>query len=154
MASRRTFTPSGFTLIELVIVVGLFGVVGASALFIDFSSYRGDAFRAERATIVTLLQTARADALNNIDESPHGLAIFPADHPASYVVFEGATYATRNTAQDEIFDASYPISLAGGSAVVVFEQLSGDAQDTQLALTDPARGIESAITINHEGAID
>ncbi len=43
----------------------------------DIGSYRGGAFRAQRDTLVVLLQKARADALTDVDREPHGLALFP-----------------------------------------------------------------------------
>lgn len=162
MASRKISTASagwsgqrGFTLIEMLIVIGIILVIAGAPLFIDLTSYRADAFRAERAAIVTALQKARADALNNIDQEPHGVAFFPADHPKSYVVFEGDTYAVSDPVKREVFDENYPVAFGATSPdEVVFSQLDGSAGFSgDIAVVDSQRGITAAITVNHEGAI-
>ena len=44
---RQLTTSSGFTLVEVLIVIGILSVLTGAYLFIDLNSYRGDAFRAE-----------------------------------------------------------------------------------------------------------
>lgn len=157
MASLRTCTANkrGFTLIEMLIVIGLIVALGSVVLFFDINTYRGDAFRAERTMVVTLLQQARASAMNNIAEEPHGLALFPADNPHNYVLFEGTSYTASNPATRQAFEPSYAVTLGGGSPTeVVFEQLSGNASYTgAIKLEDPNRNTSFDIAINHEGAI-
>jgi hypothetical protein len=138
----------------MLIVIGLVSALGAAALFIDLNSYRGDSFRAERAALVTLLEQARADSLNNVGQTQHGLAIFPPDEPTSYVLFDGPSYAA-GAAGNRAFPASYAAELAPGSpATIVFEQLSGDVlAPGTITLRDPNRNLTAGITVNHEGAI-
>ena len=122
--------------------------VGAST-FIDLNAYRGNALRAERGRLVSLLQTARANALNNVDQSPHGVAL----SSEWYTLFEGSLGANPDA---EVFvPTQYAISLGAGTpAQVVFTQLSGDADyDGDITITDPVRGISFPISINHEGRI-
>ncbi|MEI7719592.1 MAG: prepilin-type N-terminal cleavage/methylation domain-containing protein [bacterium] len=161
MASHKTCThKSGFTLVEVLIVFGIFALLVGLSLCIDPNNYRGDAFRAEESAIVTLLQTARADSLNNIDQRPHGVALFPSDHKGSYVIFEGKEYVSRNQALDEVLDALYPIAIASTSPTEIdFEQLTGDAMragagyDGDITLLDTERGASVSVHINHEGSI-
>lgn len=154
MASRKIFTTRGFTLVEMLIVIGLISMLGSVVLFIDLSSYRGDAFRAERTTLVTLLEQARADALNNVGEEEHGVAIFPSDEPGSYVLFDGPSYVAGSST-NRTFPTSYEVALdAGSPTTIVFEQLSGDVLSPGvITLRDPNRNITTDITINHEGTI-
>lgn len=156
MASRKISTAKGgFTLMEMLIVMGIILVVASTPLFIDLTSYRSDAFRAEQSTIVTLLQKARADALNNIDQEPHGVALFPADHPHSYVVFEGASYAASNPATREVMDENYPVTFGTSSpSEIVFNQLDASTNvNGGIVLLDTQRAASLDITINTEGAI-
>ncbi len=170
MASARTCIPNrGFTLIEIVVVIGLTLMLIGLAAGIDLGGFFGDSFRAERAELVTVLQTARADALNNVDQLPRGVAIFPADHPQSYVLFAGNDYGTSDPGRRKAFDSSYHVSFSANSpSVIVFCQLSGDATrgiaagtgcdddanafNGSITMTDP-RGRTLSININHEGAI-
>jgi prepilin-type N-terminal cleavage/methylation domain-containing protein len=167
---RRPRVPArGYTLIELIIVVGLVLMLIALASFIDVHNYLGDAFRAERSTLVTVLQAARADSLNNVDLLPHGVAFHPADHPKAYVLFEGARYAESDPATQSVFEGSYPVSFdPNAPAEIVFCQLSGDATsgigasdcedpsnafEGKVTMSDGIRGLTQTVTINHEGAI-
>jgi len=126
------------------------------ALFTDFTSYRGDAFRSEQNKLVVALQSARADAFNNVDQERHGVAIFPSDHPASFVIFEGDSYASSTSRS--VIDTSYPIAIGSSSpGEIIFKQLSADsiyAGEVSVTLIDSARNFSSVITINHEGAIN
>ncbi len=173
MASPRTCTHSrGFTLIELLVVLGAIVAIIGFSMFVDLNNYRGDAFRAERDTLITVLQTARADALNNVDEMPHGVAIFPNDAPHSYVIFEGTSYAGQTSEQiekNQIIDSSYPVKVGVGSPTqIIFCQLTGDVvtdvssgncdaagnrYDGTISFVDKTRGLTLGITLNHDGAI-
>lgn len=157
MALRKTFTAKnrGFTLVELLIVIGMIAMLGSVMLFIDLNSYRGDSFRAERSSIVTLLGQARIDALNNVSQEPHGLAFYPADAPDSYVLFAGTSYAASAPATRQPYKSAYKISFGAGSpSEIVFEQLNGNSNFAgTVTLKDPNRDFSYDITINHEGGI-
>jgi prepilin-type N-terminal cleavage/methylation domain-containing protein len=145
----------GFTLIELLIVIGLIALIGGAILFIDLNNYRGDAFRAERTSVVTLLGQARADALNNVLEEPHGLAFFPADYPDSYVLFLGDSYAASDPATRVPYKAAYATTFSPSSPhEVVFEQLNGDASFSgTITMVDAERNFSYDIVLNSEGGI-
>lgn len=156
MASRKTSTTSrGFTLIEILVVIGMIAVLGSAILFIDLNSYRGDAFRAERDTIVTLLGQARVDALNNIGEDKHGVAFFPSDAPDSYVVFAGDSYAASSPASRQVYRGSYRVQFSPASpAEVVFGQLDGGSSYSgDITISDPNRAFIFAIAVNAEGGL-
>jgi len=160
MASRRISTTNrtpaaGFTLIEILIVLGLIALVGSAVLFINLDSYRGDSFRAERTTVVTLLGQARIDALNNMSEEPHGVAFFPDGYPDSYVLFAGDSYDTSLPSTRVPYKAAYSIALGAGSpSEVVFEQLNGDSNFSgTLTLKDTQRDFSYDILINSEGGL-
>ncbi len=152
--SNAQFHSAGFTLLEMLIVIGILTMLGGALSFVDMNNYRSDAFRAERNLLIMSLQTARADALNNVNQSPHGVAIHP-DGYDGYVIFEGANYAS-GTARNPIA-ANYPAGIALGSpAEIIFEQLSGNSNygNAKITLSDTEReGVTANIFINHEGAI-
>ncbi|MBC7836540.1 hypothetical protein H7X87_02065 [Acetobacteraceae bacterium] len=140
-------------MLEILIVIGLFAIIGTFAMFIDMGSLFGNSFRGEERTIVTLLQNARADAMDNVGQAPHGLAIYPADNPDAYVLFAQSAYAT-DPLSHRVVEEAYDIEISGAPVEIVFEQLSGNSNfEGTITLTDPNRGITSEITINHEGAI-
>lgn len=146
---------AGFTLMEVLIVMGIVGIFMAASLFMDMSSYRGDAFRSEEDSLATSLQTARADALNNINQQKHGVAIHPGGYDG-YVIFEGETYATRDVSHDEDIKASYNVTFSPATpSEVVFEQLSGNiiSGAGDITLMDSSRNMTATISTNYEGKI-
>lgn len=151
---KRRSISSGFTLIELLVVVGLITVLMSLTLFFDIHSFRGDAFRSERDTLISTLQTARANALNNINQSRHGVKINPSGYQG-YVLFEGDTYATSDPISRKHIPSVYAVTLEGTSPdEVVFSHVSGDANyDGAIVLIDPYRLVTTGIQINHEGSI-
>ena len=155
MKSPSTSLPDrGFTLIEMLIVMGIVAVLASIPLFIDLNSYRGYAFRSERDKLVTTLQTARMYSMNNINQLPHGVALYPTDHQKSFVFFEGANYAAIPSSHI-VTDVSYELAFGVGTPPeVVFSQLDGNANyEGDVVLIDTTRNFTFVIAINHEGAI-
>lgn len=146
---------NGFTLIEVLITLGLIAIVAVIVSVVDINNFRGDSFRTEVSTIGTALQTARANSFNNINQKKHGVAFNPAGING-YVIFEGDTYASRDVTKDVVLSPSYSISFSPSSpSEVVFSQLSGDANyNGDITLTDTQRGVSSKININNEGKIE
>ncbi|MBI3572377.1 prepilin-type N-terminal cleavage/methylation domain-containing protein [Candidatus Kaiserbacteria bacterium] len=152
MPLRKTSIPKdGFTLVEILVVVGMLAIVAGTVAFFDLASYEGEAFRGERTTLVTLLETARADALNNVDESQHGVHVATGQ----YTLFEGESYSdpSRDTSRDVVIAASYVVTISPSGSDIVFAQLSAETSDATITLTDPARKVAATITINREGGI-
>jgi len=152
--SRTIQSTAGFTLLEVMIVIGLVTVLLGATLFFDVNNYRGEAFRAERNNLVVALQTARADALNNINQSKHGVAINPGGY-SGYVIYEGDSFVVSSPDTRVSIPASYPFELVSPSPnEIVFSQLSGDTgYSGELVLRDPERTSTTSIVINYEGKI-
>jgi len=145
----------GLTLIEILVVIGLLAIIAGSFSFINLDSWRASIFRGERNLLVSVLQRARSQSINNVclgggctDGQPHGVAI-QAD---KYIIFQGPSFAARKTAVDEIISANTLVSHAGLTEIV-FEQLSGNASPAgNITLKDIVR--TAAISVNEEGAIN
>jgi len=145
------------TFFEVIVVMGIFAMVGGFALFVSMETYRGSSFHSDRNLLVATLQRARAQAINNIclgtctDGKKHGVAIRPTEYPDSYVIFQTSNdYAARDVPQDAPFEAS-PISGQTGDSEIVFEYLSGNSNPASITLT--GEGHTSVITIGAEGQI-
>ena len=166
------FTPAlslvqGFTLIEVMIVIALIIIIASIGFFFSLDSYRSYYFHSDRDILVSALQRARAEAVGNTcggpsctDGKPHGVAIRPADHPNSYVLFQtentaSPRYASR-TAEDKnmdiLLDANPNVAI-GGVTEIVFTQLSANANPYgSISLTD-STGRTSTISVNNAGQI-
>jgi prepilin-type N-terminal cleavage/methylation domain-containing protein len=148
----------GFTLMEIILVLGLLGIIFAFTAFITFDTYRGSSFRNERDTIIGTLQRARTESMNNVcagsctNSKPHGVYFTST----SYTLFQGATYASRDIAYDEVRNVPTGVQLHGLQEVI-FSLLSGDATTTpsgsfDLVIQD-STGHISTTTINKYGQI-
>lgn len=155
MASHKIFTPKGFTLVEILVVIGLLVIVGGLSLITSMEDYRGYGFRGERDTLITLLHKARSQAINNIcigacsNGKPHGVHL----EPGRYIIFQGSGYAAadHDAAVDETTPArNLTISVTGPD--VVFSALAATSTPATLTISDGS-GHTSIITIGSEGQI-
>ncbi|MDD5068285.1 MAG: type II secretion system protein [Candidatus Pacebacteria bacterium] len=152
----------GFTLIEILVVMAIFTLLSGLGLFMTFDSYRGASSRSERDTVVSLLERARSQAMNNVcfgascvGGKRHGISI----QSNQYVIFEGGNYASRDSEVDQITPAN-PTAIIT-PIDVVFDQLTGklypqlSPATTELIITiKQADRPDSIISINNEGTIN
>lgn len=114
----------GFSLIELILVLGLIGVVALFTVPLTIDSLSRSAVSQERDLFVSLLlRGARAAALANLNEKSHGIQIDNTNH--QYILFEGTTYTPGAATNRIIPYTNSTISISGGPKIL-FEQLSGD----------------------------
>ena len=147
---------SGFTLIEVLVVMGILAILSTMGYLVTIDFYKSYAFNAERDTIVSLLQKARAASLSNINQSPHGVLLDAAN--SQYVVFQG----TPGNSLDQ--DVSYSPGISRTDTLstnheVVFQQLTGNALDSNgnplngnIILTEGNRS--ETISLNNLGQIN
>ena len=149
MLLRSTYSQSsGFTIIEIVIVIAILGVIMALGLFMSMDSYRGTLSRSEVTTIVSMLEKARSRSMANIDQNTWGFCYTNN----TYIVFEGSACTQGLTSNEEIA-ASGGAVISGLSAAnpVVFAQLSGTT--TPVTFTVAQNGRTSTLQLNNEGTI-
>ncbi len=151
-ASKTTLA---FTLIEVLVVIGLISIAAGIGLLFSLDSYRSSSFYTERNSLVSLLQHARAQAQHQVCEGgscktgvSHGVSI----QLQGYVVFQGPDYATREREYDAFIERDSPITIHGLKDVV-FESESGNVITTgAIVLIDSAKH-RSEISIGSQGQI-
>lgn len=140
-------TPRGFTLLEIVIALGLVAIIFSFGQFVGLDLYRAHVFRSDELTLVTLLSKARRASLHRIEGAAHGVRM----GDSLYILFTGASYAARDQVRDIEFPASQMLSRTGLSEVVF--TLDGRVNSPGvIALTSGAR--TRSIVITREGGID
>jgi prepilin-type N-terminal cleavage/methylation domain-containing protein len=143
----------GFTLIEVLVVMGILGILSTLGYLVTIDFYKSYSFNAERDTIVSLLQKARAESLSNINNSAHGVYM----DGTNYTVFQGAAYNSGNSLNQSI-PVSPGISIQPQPPLTMpltidFTQLSGDSSvNGNFTLTDGKRS--ETISLNNEGQIN
>jgi len=145
---------SGFTLIEVIVVVAIMSLVISSSLFFTTSHLKHDLLLSQRRHLVNALQTARADAMNNVGQTPYGVALYPPG-VNGYVIFAGSNYSNREQSTETIVLANYPVVLGSSTPPeIIFSQLSGNANFAgELVLYDQSSNSSTSIIINYEGKI-
>lgn len=146
----------GFTLLEILIVMGIMTVILGWGLFLSFDFYKSYAFAAEKEAMSVILQKARNQAMSNINQKPHGVHV--ADN-GKYIIFEGLVYDAHDPSNFSI-DASYAVSILAPSLPfdVVFEPLSGNCispacVNGALVIAMRSGSSSDSIIINSEGGI-
>lgn len=150
MRLPSTCIRKGFTFIEVLIVIALIGFLAVMGIIIGLDSFQRYDQRSERDLLVSLLEKARSEAVNNIGEHAHGLHFDPAS-PANYVLFRGNIFGSAPQ-----YDLSVPRNQAvavSGLTDVVFTQLSGTPTVTPVP-DIVISGVNSPVTINAEGGIN
>lgn len=149
-----TKNSAGFTIIEILVVMGLLAMVAGLTMVININDYRGYLFRGDRDVVVNVLERARSQAINNVclgatctGGMPHGVHV----QASQVVLFQGATYSA-GAATNQVFPFNGGAQAAGLSDVV-FTQLSGDAAPTGTISLSDTLGHSSVITVNSEGQI-
>ncbi len=148
---------AGFTLVEILIVMGLITMIAAFGLFISMDVYRGNTIHSEKNIVISVLQKARSRTINNINERKHGVrfGISPdcTDGQRCYILFEGNNWASA-TNKEEI-PASHDLVIdngAGGPAPdVIFSQLTAETTNATVRMMGGAKTFK--ITVNAEGGI-
>lgn len=139
---------TGFTLIEILMVAAIIVFLAGLGLFFGIDFYKNYAFYSERNILVGILEKARNQALNNIGQSNHGVYF----QTSNYVIFQGNSYASRNSAYDQIIPASSLINRSGLQEIV-FNQLNGESSATGDVILSGGNHT-SIISINNEGGIN
>lgn len=148
-------TNSGFSIIEILVVLGIFCIAIGCTVFFTSDSLRQYSYYSSRDTLISLLQHARAQSLANVcvgtdcaQAQAHGVAL----EAERFVLFQGADFETRDISQDVVVEAS-PRATSSGMSVVIFAASSGDVSSPGTILYADSEGHESEITIGSEGQI-
>ncbi|MDO8474154.1 MAG: prepilin-type N-terminal cleavage/methylation domain-containing protein [bacterium] len=148
----------GFTLTELIVVIALAVLLGGLALPALRIAQKNSELQATVESLVSVLRLAQNRTLGSEGASQYGVFFDTAASPDQYILFKGATYATRNVAADEphVLPQSVEMSTVTipGSAVV-FARVTGAVLNaggvTLRLVADPAK--EESVYVSTSGSI-
>ena len=139
---------SGFTLIEISVVIGIFAIMATLGLLMSMDVWRGTSLQAEQDIALSLLYKARSRAVANIDETDHGLYIDSG--AGKYTIFEGSSYLSADHSKDLSFDLNDDFTFSGDDEVV-FVAREGTAASSTITIS--GEGKSRTFSINPEGGI-
>lgn len=139
----------GATLIEMLILIGLIGVIGSFGLTMSYSSLSRSKLETEADTLISLaLMPARMRALANIRDTHHGVHI--TDN--SFIFFEGSVFDPQ-APHNHTIPREESIHIESNEDIL-FEKLSGNVilgEGIVLLETETA---SRTISITRWGGID
>lgn len=134
---------AGFTLLELLIVIGLISFLAVMGLLLSMDSYRSYSFNYEERLLISILQRARSQAMANLDQDQHCAWV----QGSNYVISKGSACTGG-----DVFQRAAAIDV-NWTAPLVFNQLDGSVT-VPMTITLTGQGKTANITINNEGQID
>jgi prepilin-type N-terminal cleavage/methylation domain-containing protein len=138
---------NGFTLMEVMVVIAIITGLFVMGSFVDLSVINRRSIASEQVTLVSVLQKARNQSMNNIYAKSHGVHIDTGE----YILFKGTSYSPSDPANEKI--AKNNSTVISGINDIVFEQLSGNPSVTgEIILNDGS--ITKTIKITANGLID
>ena len=149
MKSAKAFLANhmrGFTVFEILIVMGIFTIMVGIAAPTQLGFYLNYQFDSETDLLTALLHQARNLSMVNYNEASHGLYVLSDQ----FVVFEGDSYAARVQANDKKYPRNTDVAVSGATEIV-FTSLSGATASTTFNLNDTRKSRD--IFVNPEGLI-
>lgn len=140
---------TGFTLVEILVTLAILTTILAIGAFANINLFRTEQILKEETILVSTLQKARNRAMNNVDQSQHGVHL--EDGSDFYIIFKGNIYNPNDSSNEKI-PRENKVELSELDNIV-FEQLSGNtANDGNITLTDTG-GKTRNIEISPNGLI-
>ncbi len=115
----------GFTLLELMIVIGLMVIFAVLTIPYGIDFYQSRLLEEETRTISNVLARAQSHAVSGREDSDWGVRFFHEE--GRYIFFKGSRFSMR----DGLFDQEFTMSSGSsteGAAEVVFEIHTGDVK--------------------------
>jgi prepilin-type N-terminal cleavage/methylation domain-containing protein len=139
---------NGFTLMELLIVIGIIVLLSIILLPIGFNYYQRELLNKTEDQLVWLLKEARDNAVNQKNGSFFGVYIAVND----FIIFQGPNYNQRAAENDSSYSFPETITISGLKEII-FVPNTGTTQ--QVGTISLALGqFKKDISINEFGIIN
>ncbi len=149
----------GFTLVELMVTIGIFVVIATLTSVNFFSTYAQSTLGATEDVLIADLKTAQANAMSG--QSQNGVAVpgwgIKVTGPSQYVLFPGTTYDPSNSGnRATTLPSGVTIATTFPSGQVAFTHASGEVTSfvtLQNTFTVSGDISSKVVTLNQYGTI-
>ena len=134
---------SGFSIIELILVIAIIALVGAATIPVASGFLVRNSFRNKTNELVSSLRTAQINSINGKEDRQWGVEISTSNIKM---------YAVGVTDFDQIF--SIPASISITQDTIVFEKLIGNPDTVAAIIVSSGAGDSSTVTVNQVGTVN
>ena len=138
----------GFTLIELIIVIALISILGFLSTGFYSRFYNQNAVGVVADELTQELRKAQIYAMTGKQNVNWGVH----NNTTSIILFQGSTFAGRNTAFDETFTVNSNIAITGLTDLI-FSRMTGTPSATPTIIISSANNTMT-ITVNSQGVVN
>ncbi|OGM20421.1 hypothetical protein A2714_01760 [Candidatus Woesebacteria bacterium RIFCSPHIGHO2_01_FULL_38_9] len=142
------FTHKGVTLIELLLVISIFLIVGVTSGSIASNFLVRNNLQNKVNEVVSTLRTAQLNSISSKGDSRWGVTATTDD----IILFRGDSYASRDPTYDEKF--SIPKSVTVTSFEVAFNKLTGNPNQVLTVILSNNIGESYTVSLNEVGIVD
>jgi len=141
--------PKGFSLLELIIAIALFLILG-SMTAIPFASRFLNSNNLEVKTneVISALRTAQMGSMSGKEASRWGVHI----DATKIIMFKGSLYTPPGTPFDQSYDIPGNITIT--PIDITFDRLTGNASSAQTITIADSLGKQYVVSINAVGTVD
>ena len=138
----------GYTLVEIVLVVALFVVVGSMFVVLDQNFISRNDLDVATETVTESLRRARILSTASSGDEVWGVRIIEGE----ILIFRGESYSTRDAVHDEISHLPASVSISGVSEIV-FDKLYGEPSVVGDVVLTSEVNSSNVVTINEVGIV-
>lgn len=121
---------SGITLVELLVIVGILGILTALSLPVFLFFQKESDLNNSTEEIINTLRLAQNKTLASEEASQWGVYFNTSTPSHQYTLFRGSSYETRATSSDKISELAKTVEISEikleGKKEVVFEKITGN----------------------------
>jgi len=146
----NNYCKKGFTLVEILIVIAIFGIVGSAASVMFNGTRNRVSLEDAQASVINALERARSRAATGVGTEDHGVCI----DGNKLIAFEGNSCPSPTT--DNSTDLAPNISVTNSPAVpVIFNRLSATSSaDTTFTIENTITGSTTIVIVTKDGIIE
>ena len=141
-------TSSGFSLIELLLVIAIFSLIVGVAIPASRQLLLRNDLVTSTTTLRQVLRRAQHLAQSHVDQSEWGVHVGPSE----IVLFRGTNYPSRDSSYDEVYQVAASLVFSGDNDVT-FQRVSGTRNTPATITITNAVGANTQIQVSRKGVI-